>query len=71
MGVEKIMSDTKKKFDRISYQNKYNKQKYDRVTIMLPNGEHAKLKEIAKSDGMSVNKYVITAIEYYKHRKVD
>lgn len=65
------MSDVKNTFDRISYQNKYNKQKYDRVTIMLPNGEHAKLKEIAKSDGISVNKYIITAIEYYKSRKVD
>ena len=65
------MSDVKNTFDRISYQNKYNKQKYDRVTIMLPNGEHAKLKEIAKSDGVSVNKYIITAIEYYKSRKVD
>ena len=65
------MSDVKNTFDRISYQNKYNKQKYDRVTIMLPNGEHAKLKEIAKSDGMSVNKYIIAAIEYYKRRKVD
>jgi len=65
------MSDTKEKFDRISYQNNYNKKKYDRVTIMLPNGEHVKLKEIAKSDGMSVNKYIISAIEYYKNRKVD
>lgn len=65
------MSDTKKKFDRISYQNKYNKQKYDRVTIMLPSGEHIKLKELAKSDGMSVNKYIITAIDHYKGRKVD
>ena len=65
------MSDVKNTFDRISYQNKYNKRKYDRVTIMLPNGEHAKLKEIAKSDGMSVNKYIIAAIEYYKRRRVD
>ena len=65
------MSDTKEKFDRISYQNKYNKMKYDRVTIMLPNGKHAELKAIAKSEGMSVNKYIISAIEYYKNRKVD
>jgi len=65
------MSDVKNTFDRISYQNKYNKRKYDRVTIMLPNGEHAKLKEIAKSDGMSVNKYIITAIDYYKNRNME
>lgn len=65
------MSDVKNTFDRISYQNEYNKKKYDRVTIMLPNGEHAKLKEVAKSEDMSVNKYIITAIEYYKNRKVD
>jgi len=65
------MSDTKEKFDRISYQNNYNKKKYDRVTIMLPNGEHAKLKDIAKSEGMSVNAYIQTAIAYYKNRGVD
>ena len=64
------MSNTKEKFDRISYQNKYNKKKYDRVTIMMQNGEHAKLKEIAKLEGVSVNKYIISAIEYYKNRKV-
>lgn len=65
------MSDVKNTFDRISYQNEYNKKKYDRVTIMLPNGEHAKLKDIAKSEGMSVNAYIQTAIAYYKNREVD
>ena len=59
------------KFDRIGYQNEYNRKNYDRITVMVPKGEHAKLKEIAKSDGVSVNKYIITAIEYYKSRKVD
>lgn len=59
------------KFNQVAYQNEYNKKNYDRITVMVPKGEHDKLKDIAKSEGMSVNAYIRTAIAYYKNRRVD
>ena len=63
------MNNDNHKFDRISYQNEYNKKKYDRVTIMLPKGKHDELKQLAKNSGISVNKYILAAIELYKSGK--
>lgn len=41
-----------------SYVNWYNAQNYDRVTLMLPKGSLARLKEEAEKNGVSVNEYV-------------
>lgn len=51
-------------FDQIKYQNEYNKQKYDRITIMAPKGMKEKLQEAARVTGMrSVNEFILAAIE--------
>lgn len=51
------------KFDQIKYQNDFNKQKYDRVSLMLPKGKKEEIKIHAeKYDGGSVNAFIQRAI---------
>lgn len=54
-----------KDFNQFEYQNKYNSEKYDRLNIMVPKGRREILKIRAKSMGMSLNKYVVSAIEQF------
>lgn len=62
INARKAMS---KDFNQFEYQNKYNSEKYDRLNIMVPKGRREILKIRAKSMGMSLNKYVISAIEQF------
>lgn len=50
------------KFDQFKYQNAYNKEKYDRVTAFVPKGVRSKMKQRASDLGMSLNKYIISAV---------
>lgn len=52
-------------FDQIKYQNDYNKQKYDRITIMTAKGKKDAIKAAAAAAGMSVNEFINKAIEMY------
>ena len=52
-------------FDQIKYQNDYNKQKYDRITIMTAKGKKDAIKAAATAAGMSVNEFINKAIEMY------
>ncbi len=52
----------KDKAQGIRYNNDYNKQTYDRVTIMLPKGGKEELQTAARQAGQSVNEYVKQAI---------
>lgn len=52
-----------KEFNQIEYQNEYNKQKYDRITTLVPKGEKDIIKERAKEVGMSTNAFVYAAIK--------
>ena len=45
-------------FDQIKYQNQYNKNKYDRITIMVPKGNKIILQEYAKQSNLSLNAYI-------------
>ncbi len=42
--------------------NKYNKKAYDFMRLFVKKGELGKLKEIAKNQGKSLNKFVTDAI---------
>ena len=53
------------KFNQIKYQNKFIKQKYDRVNLTVPKGKKEKIKEAAKAAGQSVNEYINSAIDSY------
>ena len=50
-------------FNQIKYQNEYNKQKYDRTTIMTPKGKKEQIKAAAKASGMSMNEFIVSAID--------
>lgn len=50
----------------IQYNNDFNKDRYDRVTIMLPKGSKDKLKTIAKTrTAGSVNELVKQALTMF------
>ena len=54
---------TAKEFNQIQYQNEYNKQKYDRITIMVPKGMKDELDAAAKAAGFkSRNEFIMAAI---------
>lgn len=59
------------KFDRVTYQNEFNKKNYDRIVVMAPKGSKDILKQLSSSDGISVNKYIINAIEFYSNHRKD
>lgn len=52
----------KDKSKLIAYNNQYNAEKYDRVTVMLPKGEKESLKSHAVARGESVNAFLQRAI---------
>lgn len=54
---------------RIRIVNEYNKQNYDRVTIMLPIGERDKLKAYVKARGESMNSYILRLIQEDQKRE--
>lgn len=43
--------------------NKYIASKYDRINLITKKGQKEKYKEIAKSEGKSLNQYIIECIE--------
>lgn len=58
-----------KAFDQISYINEYNKEKYDRITILVPKGKKEQIREKAKAEGKSVNEYIIGAINLLESKR--
>lgn len=50
-------------FNQIDYQNEYNKQKYDRVCLMLPKGRKDELKAMAAQQGLSLNAFISHIID--------
>ena len=51
------------KFNQISYQNEYIKEKYDRINLTVSKGRKEKIKKKAASTGQSVNEYINTLID--------
>ena len=57
------------KFNQNTYINAYSKEHYDRVTILLPKGDKEKLKEVAKSNNMTVTQYLLMTKDFYEKYK--
>lgn len=56
--------EAKRKLEqRYEKQNQYNKQKYDRVSVMFPAGFREQVREIASLEGKSLNAYIIEAVQ--------
>lgn len=52
----------KKEFDK---QNDYNREKYDRVGLMLPKGKADEWRTRARAENSSLNAFVQKAVEFY------
>ena len=57
------MVENKKEFNQIEYQNKYIKEKYDRVGLTMPKGKKGIIKARALEEGMSINEYINALID--------
>lgn len=53
------------KNNEFTYRNEYNRQKYDRVGLMLPKGQGEEWKAEAKRRNMSLNAFIIEAVNLY------
>lgn len=53
----------KTKFDKIAYNNQFNANAYDRVTIVVPKGRKDEIKARAEILGESVNGYIWRLIQ--------
>lgn len=49
-------------FDQIKYQNDFNKQNYDRISVLVPKGEKETIRQKAQAEGLSVNRFIYNAI---------
>lgn len=56
------MLNNEEKFDPVKYRNSFNKEKYDRVNIMLPKGQKEVVKAYAGERGLSLNAFIIGLI---------
>lgn len=56
-------------FNQVEYQNKYNKDHYDRFCIVFPKGSKELIKERAKKSGLSISKYLLQASDFYESQK--
>lgn len=48
----------KEKSDAIRYNNEYNKQAYDRISVLVPKGTKEQIQTAAKENGESVNGFI-------------
>ncbi len=53
----------KNKSDAVKYTNEFNKQAYDRVSLMLKKGKKEIIQQKAKENGESVNAFINRAID--------
>ena len=45
------------------WSNEYNAKAYDRIVLLVKKGERDKIKEHAKTKGMSVNEYIYSLVK--------
>ncbi len=48
--------------ERYNKQNEYNRDKYDRVSVMFPNGYRDVVRGRAKEQGQSLNAFILEAV---------
>ena len=50
------------KFNKESYNNQFNSEKYDRISLMVPKGDKDRIKTHSNSTGESANGFINRAI---------
>ncbi len=53
----------KESYNKVKYNNDYNKAKYDSLRIVVPKGVKAKLQQYCKNQGLSLNKLINNYID--------
>lgn len=53
----------KKTDELIKYNNQFNKDNYDRISLMIPKGKKGVIQLCAKVDGESVNRFINRLID--------
>ena len=48
------------------YLNEYQKENYDRITIIVPKGRKKEIQATAKRKGMSTSEYIVACIEQFE-----
>ena len=48
---------------------RYNKKAYDRINIIVKKGQRQVIKDFAASQGKSLNRFVLDAIEYQMNKE--
>ena len=48
---------------------RYNKKKYDRISLVVPKGQRQAIKDFAESQGKSLNRFICDAIEAQMNKK--
>ena len=51
------------KKEAFKYVNKYQKEKYDRITVMAEKGKKAKYQNAAKNAGMSLSAFIMYCVD--------
>ena len=54
-------------FDKQKYDAEYAKQAYDFIRLYVPKGKRAELKRLAEQHNLSVNRFIIEAVETQYH----
>ena len=49
--------------ERYNKQNEYNREKYDRVSVMFPSGYRETVRDKAKAQGQSLNAFILEAVK--------
>ena len=58
----------RQKAEKVRSEHGVLKGHYDYIRVNVPKGEREKIKAYAESQGMSVNKLLLTALEEYKEK---
>ena len=53
----------KEKKDAVAYNNKFNKEAYDRINLTVPKGQKEVIQQVAQQNGESVNGFIWRLIQ--------
>lgn len=54
---------SEQKFDKVKYNNEYNANKYDRITVLLPRGYRDRIRQAAQMLNISSTAYIKQLID--------
>ena len=50
------------------YINNYQRENYDRITILVPKGRKELIQQHAKANGMSTTEYIVACIDEHERK---